>query len=266
MQLSMTVPAAAHATPPHSFNIAAASKEGKIPMTVKKLTRTPEIAQLMKLFGRPPVLSNENAEAYYAVLQHMLDSRPVKDFVVRMYCKDIADCSWEMIRYSRHKVLVVDLEILEQQDEADEEAGETEQVEEPAQESGQADEPGEEDAPVNQDKQPTEAAVPTQFDRWLALESNVDTLVTDCDEVIAGPQRDFNAMQALQNCIDYYERLDRLYNLALARREKLCEQLDLYCQGLGSHLRRVSDEVVKNKASEAQQGAPSITGPEEYPQ
>ena len=48
----------------------------------------------------------------------------------------------------------------------------------------------------------------------------------------------------------------------MARREDVLKQLDFYRQGLGRHLRRVSDEIIEGEFSETQQEAPSITGPD----
>jgi len=53
----------------------------------------------------------------------------------------------------------------------------------------------------------------------------------------------------------------RLYGVAMARRQDVLKQLDFYRQGLGHHLRRVSDDIIDGEFSETRQEAPSITGP-----
>ena len=58
-------------------------------------------------------------------------------------------------------------------------------------------------------------------------------------------------MQA-ESGIDYYERLDRLMGVAVARRKGVLEQIDLYRVGLGERLRRVSDEIIDAEFSEAE--------------
>ena len=102
----------------------------------------------------------------------------------------------------------------------------------------------------------------TQFERMLELAAVVDSVVPDCDDIIAGPVDELEYAAALQSGIQYYERLDRLYGVAMARREDLLKQLDFYREGLGQHLRRVSDDIIEGEFSETKVEAPSITGPD----
>ena len=65
---------------------------------------------------------------------------------------------------------------------------------------------------------------------------------------------------ALESGISYYERVDRLYGVMMARREDVLRQLDLYRQGLGHRLRQVSDAIIDGEFSETEQESPSIAG------
>ena len=186
--------------------------------------------------------------------------------IEQMLGKDLTDATWEMKRYSRHKALVVERQIHEQQEmEEVEEAEEAEQLEESAEESEQAkqaDKPGVEGEQIEQAEDVKQAGAPTtQFERMLELAAVVDSAL-DCDDIIAGPVDELEYAAALQSSIQYYERLDRLYSVAMARREDVLKQLDLYRQGLGRHLRRVSDDIIEGEFSQTQQEAPSITGPD----
>ena len=89
----------------------------------------------------------------------------------------------------------------------------------------------------------------------LAAAADVDTRV-----IIDGPVEELEYAAALETTINYYERLDRLYDGAMNRREDVLKQLDFYRQGLGRHLRRVSDDIIDGEFSETPRG-PSITGP-----
>ena len=96
----------------------------------------------------------------------------------------------------------------------------------------------------------------------LELAEVVDTVIADCDAIIAGPAHELECAAAFESSIAYYERLDRLYSVARARREDVLKELDLYRNGLGRYLRRMSDEIIDGEFSEAKQEAPSITAPD----
>ena len=105
---------------------------------------SPAFAELKELFGPSPVLSSEDSKAYDAIWARILESIKASDFIEQMLAKDLADATWEMKRYSRHKALVIERQYREQQEiyEA-EEAEEAERWEEAAEEGEQGDEQGE---------------------------------------------------------------------------------------------------------------------------
>ena len=47
----------------------------------------------------------------------------------------------------------------------------------------------------------------------------------------------------------------------MARREDVLRQLDFYRQGLGHHLRQVSDDIIDGEFSETERESPPIAGP-----
>jgi hypothetical protein len=205
-------------------------------------------------------LSSEDAKAYDAMLARILESLKASDFIEQMLGKDLTDATWEMKRYSRHKALVVERQIDEEQ-EMEEEAEEAEQPDEPAPESEPADKSAVEDEQIEQAEDVKPAGAPTtQFERMLELEDAVESAA--CADIFAGPVDELEYAAALEASIQYYERLDRLYGVAMARREDVLKQLDFYRQGLGHHLRRVSDDIIEGEFSETQVEAPSIAGPD----
>ena len=70
-----------------------------------------------------------------------------------------------------------------------------------------------------------------------------------------------NMAAALENNVNYYERLDRLHSVAMARRDDVLRQLDFYRQGLGRHLRQVTNDIIEGEFLETKEDAPSIAGP-----
>ena len=218
---------------------------------------TTDFAELRDLFGPPAVLIIEDLKAYDAMLALILKSLKASDFIEQMLGKDLTDATWEMKRYSRHKALVIERQYREQQEMEDaEEADETEeaeQVEESAAVEGAQSEQVEEVKPAG--------APTTQFERMLELAEVVDSVVPDCDEIILGPVEELEYAAALEKSVNYYERLDRLHNIAMARRDDILRQLDFYRQGLGRHLRQVSNDIIEGDFLETTEGAPSIAGP-----
>lgn len=98
---------------------------------IEKVSPATDFAELKELFGPAPVLSSEDAKAYDAMLARILKSIEPRDFIEQMLGKDLTDATWEMKRYSRHKVMVVERQILEWQEmEEVEEAEDAEQLEE----------------------------------------------------------------------------------------------------------------------------------------
>jgi hypothetical protein len=266
--MAPTVPVAAPASPPQDRALPANTVHGKQTMTkdLQKSSPATDFAKLKELFGPPPVLSSEDPKAYDAMLARIIESLKASDFIEQLLGKDLMDATWEMKRYSRHKALVIERQIHEQQEmEETEEAEEAEQLEESAEESEQAkqaDKPAVKGEQIEQEEVKQAGAPTTQFERMLELAAVVDSVVPDCDDIIAGPVDELENAAALQSGIQYYERLDRLYSVAMARREDVLKQLDLYRQGLGRHLRRVSDDIIEGEFSETREEAPSITGPD----
>ena len=192
------------------------------------------------------------------------NSLGASDFIEQMLAKDLTDVTWEMKRCSRHKAMAIERKYREQQEiEEAEQDQEPEQPEEPGEMSEQAGAPVEEGQQIEQAEPAGQTGAPTtQFDRMLELAEVVDTVIADCDAIIVGPVGELECAEAFQSVINYYERLDHLYTVLRARREDVLKELDLYRNGLGRHLRRLSDDIIDGEFSEASAKAPSITAPD----
>ena len=230
---------------------------------LKRTSPAADFAELKELFGPPPILSTEDAKAYYAMMARILDSLGASDFIEQMLAKDLTDATWEMKRCARHKALAIERKYRGQQELEEAEEQEAGQPAEPAQESEQTGEPEKEGQQIEQAEQGQTGAPTTQFERMLELAEVVDTVMADCDAIIAGPVGELECAAAFQSAINYYERLDRLYTVLRARREDVLKELDLYRNGLGRHLRRLSDDIIDGEFSEANPKAPSIIAPDD---
>jgi hypothetical protein len=66
------------------------------------------MAEIKKLCGPPPVLSTESVEAYDKMLFRLVESLEPRDALEQLFAKHLADCTWEIIRYTRHKTLLME--------------------------------------------------------------------------------------------------------------------------------------------------------------
>src|SRR5262245_15843733 len=82
---------------------------------VKSKTRGPDLSKLKKLLGPPPVLSSESLDDYNAVFSRLMEAMKPEDFVLAMLVADLADSTWEMRRYKRHKVLLAESKRIEKE-------------------------------------------------------------------------------------------------------------------------------------------------------
>ena len=72
---------------------------------------SPSIAtpdELRELLGPPPVLGSEDDRAYDAIMGGVTQSLAPRDFVEQLLVKEVADCFWEVRRYTRQKTLTME--------------------------------------------------------------------------------------------------------------------------------------------------------------
>ena len=68
-----------------------------------------DLAELKKLCT-PPVLSSEDVKTYYTIMTRFLELIKPRDFVELLLVKDLTDSTWEIMRYSNHKTLLIERE------------------------------------------------------------------------------------------------------------------------------------------------------------
>jgi hypothetical protein len=74
----------------------------------KSLSPNPHVAELLQLFGPPPVLTSENARAYEAILGKVLDSLVPHDYMEQILVMEVVESTWEATRLARHKTLLME--------------------------------------------------------------------------------------------------------------------------------------------------------------
>jgi len=168
------------------------------------------LAEIKTLCGQPPVLSTESTEAYNTMLLRLIESVRPRDFIERLFCKHIADSTWEIIRYTRHKTLLM-------------ERRHRQALDSRAQHLKAA----------AQKKQAGPA------DGKTGCEPSTDAMrasLKEIEAVMLQSPTEFDHADALERGIDYAERLDKLLNAATARRDDVLRQLERYRDGLSARL------------------------------
>jgi hypothetical protein len=67
-----------------------------------------QVAELKGLFGSPPVLRTEDANAYEEVMARFLENFGPLDFLEKIFIKDLANATWDITRYTRQKTLAME--------------------------------------------------------------------------------------------------------------------------------------------------------------
>lgn len=204
---------------------------------VQTASRATDLEQLEKLFGPAPVLSTESVEAYEAIMTRCFESVNPRDFIEKLLTRDVVDASWEINRYMRHKNLAIERKFRVRIEYEERRAKE------------EAQKPHAYRHPLNE-KQPEK-----DFDRLNELECVFHESVDDVDKIVLRKPADLDHARALEDGIKFYEKLDRLLNATVARRNNALEQLERYRTGLGQHLRHVSEEIIDAEFSTAESDA-----------
>lgn len=78
------------------------SKESEKPLT------SDQVVELWELFGKPPVLSSESADAYQKlVTEYLVQYKPTNVLQLRAL-REAVDADWEILRCTRHRTVMVE--------------------------------------------------------------------------------------------------------------------------------------------------------------
>jgi len=84
-------------------------QKDRIPARVLRI-----LAEIKEVWGPPPVLSSEDAKAYDRNLLNLVQCIVPANFIEQMLIKEAADSTWEQVRYTRHKPLVMERRFCDQ--------------------------------------------------------------------------------------------------------------------------------------------------------
>jgi hypothetical protein len=163
------------------------------------------LARLERLCGRFPVLSSENRQDYEELLTSLLEHYRPRNFLGERLVRYLADEEWEISRYKRHKILLMERRFrarlvfqVYREKAAEDKAALTKKLAQ--QPRGQFDLPEE------------------------ALEG----VVAEVDAMLLRPAEELDHARALEVGMVYFEHLDRLLNAAMMRRNAILADIERY--------------------------------------
>jgi hypothetical protein len=207
-----------------------------------------DLAELRQLFGPPPVLRSESAQSYDEIMMRLMEGFASRNFIQQIYIKELADCTWEMARYTRYKTLTM-------------EARFQQRLEFQAQRQKAA----------AQSKDTFAKGPPGQAREAATTPDDVlDGLVKEIDDMLLKPMEELAHVRALEVVLVKLERINKLLNAARVRRNNILEQIEAYKAGLGQRLRRISDKIIATGsaavAAQPKQVAEPLVPPREQQQ
>jgi hypothetical protein len=174
------------------------------------LAELPQLLALSKeLCGAPPVLSTENPQAYDKIFSQLIVIfRPI-DLLMLLLIKEAADSQWEVLRISRHKVLLIKRRFYNQQKlQAQRRKAAAQNKEELAKRLAEH-----KAAPATEPEEAT------------------DGVVEEIDAMLLEPAAELEYARALELGEAYYDSLEKWLMMAIARRKNALAELDRHMDG-----------------------------------
>ena len=164
-----------------------------------------KLERLERLCGRFPVLSSENRQDYKEVLVSLLEHHRPRNFLGERLVKYLADEEWEIARYKRHKILLMERRFR-------------------ARLAFQA---------YREKAAEDQAALAKKLaeqprGQFVLPEEALEGVVAEVDAMLLRPAEELEHARALEVGIVYFAHLDRLLNAAIVRRNAILAEIDGY--------------------------------------
>jgi hypothetical protein len=163
------------------------------------------LARLERLSGRFPVLSSENRQHYEELLICLLEHYRPRNYLGERLIKYLADEEWEISRYKRHKILLIERRFR-------------------ARLAFQA----YREKAAKEDKAALANKLAEHRGQFVLPEEALDGVVAEVDAMLLRPAEELEHARALEVGIVYFEHLDRLLNTAIVRRNAILAEIDRY--------------------------------------
>jgi hypothetical protein len=164
-----------------------------------------KLARLERLSGRFPVLSSENRQHYEELLICLLEHYRPRNYLGDRLIKYLADEEWEISRYKRHKILLIERRFR-------------------ARLAFQA----YREKAAKEDKAALANKPAEHRGQFVLPEEALDGVVAEVDAMLLRPAEELEHARALEVGIVYFEHLDRLLNTAIVRRNAILAEIDRY--------------------------------------
>jgi hypothetical protein len=210
------------------------------------------LAKLKHTFGPPPVLSTENLEVYDEIMSRLIERFAPQDIIEEELVKQLTDAIWESIRYTRHLTLAIERKFRQR-------------LEFQAQRKKLM--AGRKDALARELAEKAQTP-PSELERMHELQDVAEGAVSGIDEILKRTPQELDHAHALERAIEFTERLDKLRNGAIARRNDGLDQLERYREGIGHRLHTRSDQIIDGECNDVEKqpapiAAPAIVPPAE---
>ena len=163
------------------------------------------LARLERLGGRFPVLSSENRQDYEELLICLLEHYRPRNFLGKRLIKYLADEEWEISRYKRHKILLIERRFR-------------------ARLAFQA----YREKAAKEDKAALANKLAEHRGQFVLPEEALEGVVAEIDAMLLRPAEELEHARALEVASVYFAYLDRLLNAAIVRRNAILAEIDRY--------------------------------------
>jgi hypothetical protein len=186
-----------------------------------------QLAELLQLFGPPPVLSSEDIGSYQEIMARFLEEFAPQDFMGQLLIKELTDSHWEVRRHSRHTTLLMQRRFRDRLEfQAQRRKNAAQGKEAPAKK------------PAAPNGKPSSEP-----------EDVLEGLVADVDAILLEPAAARDHLRALEVGLVCYEDLDKLLAAARTRRNDALDRIERHRAGLGHSLRQVSGKIIEAQCS-----------------
>jgi hypothetical protein len=158
-----------------------------------------KLARLERLCGRFPVLSSEKRQDYEDFLIFLLEGYWPRNFLGERLIKYLADEEWEVARYKRHKIFLIERRFQARLAFQDDREKATQ-----------------EDKAVLAKRLDAQPPCPSTLP-----EEALGGVIATVDAMLLRPAQELDHARALEVGIVYFQHLDRLLNAAIARRNAI---------------------------------------------
>ena len=197
-------------------------------------TEKENVLSSFALFGKPPVLSSEDAKQFNELFHQVADCVKPQNVVEMIFLWQFVCATWLSNRYMRHTTVAIE-RFAKQNREFREQRAKLREQRQSAQVSREIDKLTESPADVAQ---------------LVQLERNFEGMVGDTDAILAAMDLERDHNKALAQSITLQEQLNALIVAQTRIRDEALRHLELFRKGLGSLAKETTESVLARQADE----------------